>query len=187
VTVRARRSAVGAAGIVLALAACGAQSNPTPLVPPVGTDEATGNGLSLNAIAASTTVASGEVIEVTATLARTEPQPQELSGSGSGLVFFSVTRLEDGLSPGPPGSRGDCRAYLLDEPMVVPFSKSGGFSPDDPNADFMQAYFAEPELTLPPGTWRIDVSALGNLGHECGGAALIDLAVELVVFVTPAG
>ena len=68
---------------------------------------------------------------------------------------------------------------------MVPFSKSGGFSPEDPNANFMAAYFAAPELTLPPGTWRIDVTALGNIRHDCGGDELIDLAVELVIFVTP--
>lgn len=185
----ARRSVVGAASIVVALAACAAQPDPTPLMPPVGRAEATGNGFRLSAVAASATVASGDPIEVTATLARTDPGPQDLTGSGSGLVFFSVTRLEDGLTSGPPGSRLDCRAYSLspNEPMTVPFAKSGGFSPDDPNAAFMEAYFADPELTLPPGTWRIGVSAIGNLGRECGGGELIDLAVTLVVFVTPGG
>jgi hypothetical protein len=66
----------------------------------------------------------------------------------------------------------------------VPFAKSGGFSPDDANAEFLEAYFAAPDLVLPAGTWQIAVAALGNIGAECDGA-LIDLAVELVVFVAP--
>lgn len=184
-TAFARPPVILAAGLTLTLAAC-AEPDPTPVVARVASAEATRDGLSLSAIAVPATVASGDVIAVTATLARLGPGQLELSGSGSGLVFFSVTRLEDGLTSGPPGSRGDCHEYLLspDEPMVVPFAKSGGYSSDDPNAAFMEAYFADPELTLPPGTWRIDVSAFGNLGHECGGDALIDLAIELVVFVS---
>jgi hypothetical protein len=175
--------------IILSLTACVAPADPTPLVAPVARAEATRNDISLSAVAASAVVAAGDVIEVTATLERRGPDPQELTGSGSGLVFFSVTRLEDGLTTGPPGSRLDCRSYVLspDEPMTVPFAKSGGSTPDDPNAEFMEAYFADPDLTLPPGTWRIDVSAIGNIGRECGGDVLIDLAVELIVFVTPAG
>lgn len=177
------------AATLLLLAACGGQTDATPLVAPVARAEATRNDITLRAVADSTSVAGDEVIGVTATLERIGPGPQQLSGSGSGLVFFSVTRLEDGLTSGPPGSTLDCRAYSLspNEPMTVPFAKSGGFSPDDPNAAFMEAYFAEPELTLPPGTWRIDVTAIGTLGRECGGGDLIDLAVELVVFVTPGG
>jgi hypothetical protein len=182
------RVLVSAGTLVLTLVACAAEPEPTPLVPPAITAEAALNGLSLRAVAAAGTVASGEVIEITATLAPIGPEPLKLTGARGGLVGFSVTRLEDGLTTGPPGTRLDCKAYVLtqEEPMVVPFAKSGGFSPDDPNADFMEAYFGDPELILPPGTWRIDVRAVGHLGHECGGDALTDLSVALVVVVTPA-
>ena len=181
------RRATLAWSLALGITGCAGQTVPTPVAVTVVRAEATRNGIGLSAMAESVTVASGEVIEVTATLERFGPDPQELTGSGSGLVGFSVTRLEDGLTSGPPGTRLDCMSYLLspDQPMVVQFSKSGGFSPDDPNADFMESYFAAPDLVLPSGTWRIDVTTLGNLGGECGGDQLIDLAVALVVFVTP--
>ena len=183
------RVLVSAGILVVALVACTAEPEPTPVVPPAVAAEAVLNGLSLSAVAAAGTVVSGEVIEITASLAPIEPEPLELTGAVSGLVGFSVTRLEDGLTTGPPETGLDCKAYVLtqEEPLVVPFAKSGGFSPDDPNADFMEAYFADPELILPPGTWRIDVRAVGHLGHECGGDALTDLTISLVVIVTPAG
>jgi hypothetical protein len=36
-----------------------------------------------------------------------------------------------------------------------PFVKSGGYDPGDPNADFYRAFFANPDLVLPPGEWQI--------------------------------
>ena len=79
----------------------------------------------------------------------------------------------------------DCVTHVVPvgEPIVVPFSKSGGFSQEDPNAAFMEAYFADPQLTLPSGTWRIDVEVHGSLERECGGD-LLDLEVALVVTVS---
>lgn len=182
-------------GMLLMLAACNrtdptpSRLEPTPLVLTVAQAEVVRGDMKLGATADSAEVIEGEIIEITATLESSGTGPLDLTGSGSGPIFFSVTRLDDGLSSGPPGSRGDCEEYVLlpDEPLMVPFAKSGGFSPDDPDADFMEAYFADPELTLPPGTWRIDVTALGNIGRECGGDELIDLAVELVVFVAQEG
>jgi hypothetical protein len=131
-------------------------------------------------------VTVGDPIEVEAVLTHDRPGQLVLLGSGSGIVFFSVTRLEDGLTSGPPGWRLDCRDHTLPagEPTVVPFSKSGGIIPDDPNADFLETYFADPTLSLPPGTWRIDVTTgATTLARACGGPEL-DLALSLVVTVT---
>lgn len=178
---------VAAAPLAL-IAACGPAPEPRSVEPMPSTaqtvEEVTRQGLTLTAAAEPATVAAGEVIDVTATLAVDGPADLELSGSGSGIVFFSVTRLEDGLGSGPPISTGDCARHLIraDEPMVVPFQKSGGYSPGDANAEFMEIYNSAPELTLPAGTWRIDVTTSGNVGPGCTGE-LLDLAVELVVSV----
>lgn len=176
-----------ATAFMLALSACAAPTVPTPVVAPVSMATVTRNDIRLSAVAESATVAAGEAIEITATLELRGRDPLELTGSGSGLVFFSVTRLEDGLTSGPPGSRLSCKVYELTpgEPMTVQFTKSGGLTPDDRDAAFKDAYFADPELTLAPGTWRIDVTADGSIGRGCGGVEPVDLAVELVVFVTP--
>jgi hypothetical protein len=124
-------------------------------------------------------------LDVTATLSHDGLEDVALSGSGSGIVFFSVTRLEDGLTSGPPGMTGDCAPHVLPagEPTTIPFEKSGGYSPDDPNADFMEVYNSDPLLTLPSGTWRIDVATYANIGPGCTGVQL-DLDIGLVVTVT---
>lgn len=38
------------------------------------------------------------------------------------------------------------------------FSKSGGWSGDDPNADFYQEFFSEKELFLPEGTYEVSAT-----------------------------
>jgi hypothetical protein len=140
-------------------------------------------GITLSATAQPAVVPAGQPIKVEAVLTHDRPEPLIVSGSGSGIVFFSVTRIEDGLTSGPPAMEGDCARHELPpgEPMVVPFAKSGGFSDDDPDAGFLRVYLSDPELTLPAGTWRIDVSTSGNLGDECTGEPL---ALELALVVT---
>jgi len=172
--------------VVLAtVSGCAPFDPPTPSTPQLASGTATQDGITLTAVAEPARVATGEVIDVTATLTNDGADDIELSGSGSGVVFFSVTRLEDGLTSGPPVMTGDCGGHVVParEPAVIPFAKSGGYSPDDPNAAFMEAYNADPLLTLPPGTWRIDVATYANLGPGCSGEQL-DLALELIVTVT---
>jgi hypothetical protein len=152
-------------------------------MPEQASGTASEGGITLSATAERAVVPAGQPIEVEALLTHDRPEPLIVSGSGSGVVFFSVTRIEDGLTSGPPAMEGDCVPHELPagEPMVVPFAKSGGFSPEDPDAGFLRAYLADPELTLPQGTWRIDVSTVGNLGDECTGEPL---ALELALVVT---
>ena len=170
--------------LLIQLAGCSAVE-PSPSTPQLASGTVSHHGLTLTATAQPATVAADGVIDVTATLTNDGPADLQLSGSGSGIVFFSVTRLEDGLGSGPPLSTGDCAPHVIEagEPLVVPFQKSGGYSAGDANAEFMEFYNSTPELTLPPGTWRIDVTASGNIGPPCTGE-LLDLALELIVTVT---
>lgn len=179
---------------VLLLVACSVSPTPTAIglpddpgssAPELATGTATEDGITLAVTAEPAVVASGEAIEVEAVLTHDRPDALIVSGSGTGIVFFSVTRLEDGLTSGPPVMTGDCGLHELPAgaPTVVPFSKSGGYSPDDPNADFLEIYFADPELTLPAGSWQIEVTTHGSLGEGCAGPQL-DLAISLVVTVT---
>jgi hypothetical protein len=171
----------------LLLSACAAPmpsetGSPPDLGPVVGEDRA--NGFTLTLSAADDHVAAGEEIEVIATLGHDMARDVELSGSGSGVVFFSVRRVEDGLTSGLPVMTGDCARHVIPAgaPIEVAFVKSGGFSPDDPNADFLDLYFSDPVLTLPPGTWRIDASTVATLGEDCIGEA-VELATSVEVVV----
>lgn len=171
--------------VTLLLVACSAAPNPSPSVPELASGTVSGHGMTLSAAAEPAVVAAGQPISVEATVTNDGAEPIVLSGSGSGFVFFSVTRVEDGLTSGPPGMTADCVQHVLapGEPTVVPFSKAGGFSPDDPNAAFLRTYFSDPELTLPSGAWHIDVSTSATLGDGCVGPQL-DLALTLLVTVT---
>ena len=168
----------------LLVTACSAAA-PTPSLPELATGTVSRHGMTLTVAAEPAVAAAGQPIEVEAVITNDGREPIVLSGSGSGFVFFSVTRLEDGLTSGEPAVTGDCAEHIVPvgEPIVVPFAKSGGWSEDDANADFLKAYFADPRLTLPSGTWRIEVSTLGNVGEACTGP-LLDLDVALQVTVT---
>jgi hypothetical protein len=143
----------------------------------------TEGGVTLAATAEPGTAVAGAPIDVNAVLTHDRADPLVVSGSGSGIVFFSVTREEDGLGSGPPEMTGGCRRHELAAETVVPFFPSGGYSRDDPNADFMEAYQQAPELTLPAGTWRIDVATFASLGEGCTGP-LLRLEVSLTIVVT---
>ena len=114
---------------------------------------------------------AGEPIDAHATLTYLGDAPAiEARGSGSGLVAFSVKQVDGDVEVGP-AMTDDCAQYRLvaDEPVLIPFEKSGGFSPDDPNADFFETFFADPVLRLPPGTWELTAAADFYVG-DCGAA-----------------
>jgi hypothetical protein len=180
--------------VAVLVAACSQSPTPTPLgshlqpgptAPELAAGTVSGQGMRLSATAEPAVVAAGERIDVEATVANDGADPIVLSGSGSGFVFFSVTRVEDALTSGPPVWTDDCVPHVIPpgEPNVIPFAKSGGWSEGDPNAAFLRTYFSEPELSLPSGTWRIDVTVHGNIGDGCTGPA-VDLELALIVTVT---
>ena len=183
-----------AAAAALILAACsvtptpttlGSGAQPGPTTPELAAGSVSGHGMTLSATAEPAVVAAGEPIDVQAVVTNDGADPILLSGSGAGFVFFSVTRVEDGLTSGAPVMTSDCAPHVVPpgEPVTVPFSKSGAWSDGDPNADFVRTYLADPELTLPSGTWQIDISTAATVGEGCVGEPL-DLELSLIVTVT---
>lgn len=93
-----------------------------------------------------------------------------ISGSGSGLVVFSTEEL-NGTRHQTGFQHDDCVPYAIqsDQPIREPFSKSGGYSADDPNRAYWEQYFAERELRLPAGEWDMTAwSTLYEDGHCTG-------------------
>jgi hypothetical protein len=127
---------------------------------------------------------TGNVIHVIATLRYEGAGATTIWGSGAGPVGFTVVRVDDGLTPGEPGFRLDCQShpFRAGDPVTYPFRKSGGFTQNAPNLDFVESYFDDPELHLPTGTWRVIAMTAGSLG-ECGGPP-VSLRVELQIIVT---
>jgi hypothetical protein len=67
------------------------------------------------------------------------------------------------------GSRLACVSTILnkDQPVSLPFAKAG--SPDDAEKGFDIAWYRDPTLRLPPGTWRISAALRVTTGG-CGGS-----------------
>jgi hypothetical protein len=74
--------------------------------------------------------------------------------SSSPLVAFGI---EGGLFDGG-FAREDMlmrTAFAPGEEQTLPFQKSGGWSADDPNADYYEAFYADSALVLPPGEYTL--------------------------------
>lgn len=67
---------------------------------------------------------AGAPIDVSAVLTH-RPGPLIVFGSGTGVVYFSATREEDGLSSGPPLRTSDCGRHELASETVVPYGHAG--------------------------------------------------------------
>ena len=76
-----------------------------------------------------------------------------------------------------------CAAYGLDPqtPFTTGLQKSGGFDPDDPADDFIEAFLTDPIYRLPAGTWEIH--AWSNfLGQGCNlPETRLNTRVQIVV------
>lgn len=145
------------------------------------TDTAVGDQFELTLQVPRLRYRAGETIEPVATLSYIGSDPgAEIRSSSGGPVGFGVER-EGGPRIGP-GYHLDCQPGVVrrDQPLLVPFQKSGGWTDDDPHADFLEEYFlGQRALTLPAGRWTIWAETEMTLGGSCGGHR-----VELVAAVT---
>ncbi|MFN2483478.1 MAG: hypothetical protein ABR509_00880 [Candidatus Limnocylindria bacterium] len=123
---------------------------------------------------------AGEPINAHAVLTYLGPDTVTLRGPGTGLIGFGVDQL-DGPITIFSASTTDCAPHVLEagRPMIQPFQKSGGFSPDDPNVEFFEAYFRDPVLRLPSGSWEL-VAGAGFYIGDCGPG---DVQVSLTTSV----
>lgn len=153
---------------------------------PVGT--VTQAEFTLTLAAGRPTYVAGELItDIEAVLSFTGPEPTvEVAGVESPVQAFETRQLDGPLSPGAGWNEPCVRHTLIrDRPLIVPYQKSGGFSDDDPYADFMRAFFADPELRLPAGTWEIKAYAHFDVGGvDCRGRP-IRLEASIVIRVAP--
>jgi len=112
----------------------------------------------------------GEAIEVatTATYVGSAPTVRAYSEWDS-LVVFSLEQLDGPRDMLDVVSDLMCREVDLgrDQPIDVPFLKNGGYSATDPQAAFWKQYFADRELHLPAGQWRIVAMLDADLNPGC--------------------
>jgi len=125
--------------------------------------------------------AADELIEIATTLRYIGDEPTTVTSSGGGLVVFSIEQL-DGPVDVEGAQTADCMPYEYrpGDTESTGFRKSGGYSNDDPMADFWRSFFGEPELRLPAGEYRITATA-GYGAPECGEERTIEASI--VIFV----
>lgn len=157
------------------------QSDPDPL----GVEHSTGasDHLFELEITAPATWTAGKPVEVGGTLTYVGKEPAvTVTGSGSGLVFWGAEQL-DGPIHAEPAWTFDLRHYDFETDDIEShsFTKSGAFATDGPDAEFWSAWFDDPELRLPAGTWRIYALARYGLPGARGENELMaDVQIQIV-------
>jgi hypothetical protein len=128
---------------------------------------------------------AGEPITGTATLSLVQGAGMDLGGSGGGLIFFDYTEVNGARHVGG-AMTADCRPYRLESgtPVSAALSHSGGFSADQPDADFYRAFLTAPDVRLPAGDWKISAFAEFVEGQGCSGASR-SIKTTVAVHVTP--
>jgi hypothetical protein len=153
---------------------------------PVGvSDSVTSGDFRLTISSPSGTWGSDEAIEVEATLEYLGNAAETtIWGSGSGPIGFSVVEVSGDREMGGAFT-ADCASHVIGagQPITTPFQKSGGYSPDEPNATFYASFFADPVFRLPAGEWQVTASATFDDGETCTAspiqmAATITLTIE---------
>lgn len=183
----ARTGLLAFAVTALLVAACG-EPAPSGSEPPTGTPivrEGVADGFRLVLLVGSDAYDAGAPIDVGATLTWTGPADRAtVWASGSGVVSFVVEQVDGPIALGG-AMTADCVAHEFERlvPVPIPFRKSGGFSADDPNADFYRAFFADPLLRLPAGTWRLGAIASGFLEPCEIDAETLEIALRADVLV----
>ncbi len=126
--------------------------------------------------------AADEPIEIEAALTYNGEERTTVTSSGDGLVRFGIEQLDGPVDTGPSHDESCVRhEYRPGDVEHVEFQKSGGYSNDDPMADFWREFFADPELRLPAGEYRITVWAEYG-GVDCGTwTVTLEGSIDIVV------
>jgi hypothetical protein len=173
---------------ILGLVACGALlgcASPQ-LSPASGLVDGVGNdSFALEIRTPRDHYAAAEAIPIATTIVYRGPRDQIVSSSEySSLVTFGLEQIDGPLDMLDGGSDLMCRTLGMTagQPLAVEFAKSGAYSESDPTAAFWSGYFADKELHLPAGTWRVTASLRAWTSPDCSGPRnSLDAAVTFVV------
>jgi hypothetical protein len=98
-------------------------------------------------------------------------------------VAFEFSKVGSNIDVVPVWT-ADCRPYTLtaERPIISSITKSGGYSADQPNADFYASFLADPLVDLPQGRWVITAIASFVERRDCSDAShLIRVAINVTV------
>ena len=121
-------------------------------------------------------------ISVSAEFSYLGPGSVTVSGPGPGPhVKFGVVELTGDREMEPLWLMACAYWEMSRNPLAFPFRKGGGYSSDEPNAAFYEAWLAEPEFRLPPGRWEVSAFAPFSLGQCSGRNINLEATVTLTV------
>jgi len=161
------RSAPTASGLVLILLALAsgpavAQSpspSPAPTFSLATHGEAADDRFRLTIKTDAPRVTAEDAIDLTTTLSYIgAAESEDIVSISPGPVEFRVEQLDGLVDTGPDHAGPWLFVYHRGEVQDIPFSKAGGYDADDPMAPFWRTWFADPELRLPVGRYRIAAS-----------------------------
>jgi hypothetical protein len=179
-----RRGLSVATLVLVVVAGCGQSPEPAPTGLPFVV-EGRDAGFAMSMRLGSEVVDAGAPIDVSAVLVWEGAAPTAtIWGSGSGPVSFMLTQLDGDIALGGLMT-ADCGPHEFKRlvPVAIPFRKTGGFSNDDPKADFYRSFFADPVFRLPAGQWRVTATASGYLQPCEMDAPMIDIKLEANLLV----
>ena len=146
-------------------------SSPQPSRPAGLTDSARDASFGLEIATSADRYQAGDAIPITTTIAYLGPDERTTARSAyQSLVYFGLEQLDGPLDM--PGGFNRLMCYSADlvrgQPVDVAYGKSGAWTGEDPNAAFWQAFFADKQLRLPAGTWRV-TATLATMTPDCRG------------------
>ena len=121
-----------------------------------------------------------EAIPVTTTLTWVGGAPSgTIWGSADGPVAFTFEELTGRRAMGGALQAGCVpMRFLRGLAVDVPFRKQAGRGGDDGFGAFYDAWFSDPELRLPAGRWRLNVSIVGSPAPCAAGAPDLQLGLR---------
>ena len=171
-----RRSAAVALAVVL-LSACSAATSPVR-----GEDRQAGFLLTISS--PHVVWGADQPIIVSAEFSYLGSDSVTVSGPGPGpLVAFEIVELTGSRKMEPIWELACATWQMTRVPLAYPFRKSGGYSPDEPDAAFYEAYMADPEFRLPERRWAVTAVAPFMTGPGCVGGQAINLRASFVITV----
>jgi hypothetical protein len=148
---------------------------PSQSVPTASAEfEKGGGSFTIGARAGKATYRAGELIDIAGEIVwnGTPGSTLEVFGgqtdAADGLVHFGWEQLDGDMQVGPRFIRS-CKATTFEAgvPFTEPIAKETGNFGDQQHDGFWQQFFATPQLTLPPGRYRMMARAEFSIG-ECG-------------------
>jgi hypothetical protein len=177
--------AVGLIGLVVA--GCGLGTAPsTPDQPPPIVVEARDGEFVLRMSASKPRYAAGEPIQLVTQVVYLGPQDElGISHSGGGPIHVNLEQLDGPFDPGSASDAACARSIIKSGvPVEAAYQKTGAWSGDDPMKPQYQAFFGDPLVRLPAGTYRFSAMADFYVG-DCGAGAAHGINASLTIAVEP--